>query len=300
MSNVSAAPAVSVVIPLYNAQDVIRETLKTVLNQTWKDYEIVVVDDGSNDGSGHIVQEFGDKVRYVRQENGGVAKARNRGIAESRGRYIALLDHDDLWEPTKLEKQIAVLESRAEVGLVITQVKHLDRDGQQIGQIARAYNSADRFYQLFVKGYVPTPSSAMIRKAVLDVAGGFDEAFRSAGLDDHELWPRIAAITEIASVDEPLTFHRNRWVKPTEIALEHRAILIERLRALCRQDGRKKRYLALEEARYCADLGRHLVEERRYREGRSLLVRGLRLSLTDARSFHVAWRCMQRIVRSYL
>ena len=69
MSAVSAHPTVSVVIPLYNAQDVIRETIHTVLNQTWKDYEIVVVDDGSHDGSGHIIKDFGERVRYVRQEN---------------------------------------------------------------------------------------------------------------------------------------------------------------------------------------------------------------------------------------
>lgn len=101
---------VSVVIPLYNARDVIRETIGTVLAQTWKDYEIIVVDDGSTDGSGEVVRSFGDNVRYGRQENAGVAMARNHGMAESKGAYIALLDHDDLWDPTKLEKQVWLLE----------------------------------------------------------------------------------------------------------------------------------------------------------------------------------------------
>lgn len=103
---------VSVVIPVYNARDVIRETIESMLAQTWTDYDIVIVDDGSTDGSEAIVRKFRDRIRYMRQENSGVACARNRGIAESTGEYVALLDHDDLWHLRKLERQVAVLESR--------------------------------------------------------------------------------------------------------------------------------------------------------------------------------------------
>lgn len=290
---------VTVVIPLYNGRDVIRETIGTVLAQTWKDYEIIVVDDGSSDGSGDIIRQIEGPIRYVRQENRGVAAARNRGIAEARGGYVALLDHDDLWHPTKLEKQVALFESRSDVGLVITKVGHLNREGQPTGEIAGTYNPSDRFYRLFVQGYVPTPSSAMFRRSVLDAAGGFDEAFRSAGLDDHEMWARVAAITRIAGLDEVLTFHRHRWAKPAEIALEHQAILIERLRGLCGDDVERSRYLAYEEARHLADLGKHLVIEGRHAEGRAHLVRGLCVSLSRARSPKMAWRCLARFVRSY-
>ncbi|MBI4402274.1 MAG: glycosyltransferase family 2 protein, partial [Nitrospirae bacterium] len=131
---------VSVVIPLYNARDVIRHTIASVLAQTWKDYEIIVVDDGSTDGSGAVVRGIGDHIRYVRQENAGVARARNRGIAESTGAAIALLDHDDLWHPTKLEKQVQVLERQPEVGMVITDVAHIDREGRPMGIIGPGYN----------------------------------------------------------------------------------------------------------------------------------------------------------------
>lgn len=126
-------PSVSVVIPLYNARDVIKATLETVLAQTWKDYEIVVVDDGSTDGSAAIVRTYTPGVRYIRQENAGVAAARNRGIAASSGRYIALLDHDDLWHPTKLQQQVRLLEQRGDVGMVITDVAHVDRFGAPMG-----------------------------------------------------------------------------------------------------------------------------------------------------------------------
>lgn len=291
---------VSVVIPLYNAREVIRETIETVLAQSWKDYEIVVIDDGSTDGSGAIVQEFGDRIRYVRQENGGVARARNRGIAESTGHYIALLDHDDLWHPMKLEKQVALLDRRPEVGMVITDVAHLDRNGKPMGVVGAGYNPSETFARLFVRGYVPTPSAAMIRRSVLQTVGGFDERFHSAGLDDHELWTRIAARYEIANIAEPLTYHRNREIKPADVALAHRPLLIETLLARFGEDRAKRRYLLREQASYLADRGKRLVNVGERTQGRSCLIQGLAISVKDAQSWKAAWRCLARLVRSYL
>jgi glycosyltransferase involved in cell wall biosynthesis len=290
---------VSVVIPLYNARDVIRATIHTVLDQTWKDYEIVVVDDGSTDGSEAVVREFGDHVRYIRQENCGVARARNRGVAESRGAYIALLDHDDLWHPTKLEKQVAVLERCPEVGMVITDVAHLDREGRPIGVVGAGFNPSDPFARLFVRGYVPTPSAAMIRRSVLEVVGGFDERFHSAGLDDHELWTRIAAHYKIANLPEPLTYHRNRECKPPEIALAHRPLLLATLLERFGHDPIRRRYLLREQVRWLSDRGKHLVANGQRREGRACLWQALVLSLHEAPSLSTAWRALSRLVRSY-
>ncbi len=291
---------VSVIIPLYNARDVIRQTTESVLAQTWTDYEIVVIDDGSTDGSGEIVQGTGHNIRYFRQANAGVAGARNRGIVESRGTYIALLDHDDLWHPTKLEKQVKVLDERSEVGMVVTDVAHIDREGRSMGMIGRGYNPSDTFARLFVRGYVPTPSAAMIRKSILESVGGFDEAFKSAGLDDHELWARIGAHCEIANIAEPLTYHRNREVKSSQIELGHRSILVNRLLERFGQDPERRRYLLQQRALYFADLGKHLVKDGRYLEGRSNLIQGLTLSLGEARNLKTAWRCLSRIARSYV
>lgn len=294
-----ASSRVSVVIPVFNAQDVIRETIESVLAQTWTDREIVVVDDGSRDGSGDIVRSFGERVRYIRQENGGVARARNRGIAESAGRYIALLDHDDLWHPQKLEKQVAVLDRRPEVGMVITDVAHIARDGKPMGIVGAGYNPAEPFARLFVRGYVPTPSAALIRRSVFETAGGFDERFHSAGMDDHELWTRIAARYEIANIPEPLTYHRNRDIKPATIALAHRPLLLSTLLERFGYDPVRRRYLLREQARYLADQGKQLVREGRRPEGRSMLWRGFLLSLAEGRSLSTAWRCLSRLARSY-
>lgn len=293
-------PTVSVVIPLYNARDVIRETVQSVLAQTWKDYEIVVIDDGSTDGSGDVVRSLGPALRYIRQENGGVARARNRGIATSTGVYIALLDHDDLWHPTKLEKQMAMLTQRPEVGMVITDVAHIDREGRPMGIIGKGYNPSETFARLFVRGYVPTPSAALIRRSVLTAVGGLDESFLSAGMDDHELWTRIAVYCEIANVPEPLTFHRNREIRPARIGLSHRAILIGKLLERFGDDRGKRRYLMMEQASYFADLGKHLIEQGRRREGRVHLHQGLAIGLRQAQSFKTIWRCLSRLVRSYV
>lgn len=290
---------VSVVIPLYNARDVILQTVRSVLDQTWRDFELVVVDDGSTDGAGALLKGVDPRLRYLRQENAGVAAARNRGIADAQGDAIALLDHDDLWHPAKLERQVAVLEARPEVGMVITDVAHIDRDGKPMGIVGAGYNPREDFARLFVQGYVPTPSAAMIRKKVLNAVGGFDEAFGSAGMDDHELWPRIAAVCAIANIAEPLTYHRNREIKPAQIALEHRALLIERLMKRFGDLQERRQYLLREQAFYYCDFGKHLIASGQVSQGRAVLVKGLALSLGRAHSVKTGWRCLSRLVRSY-
>jgi len=292
------SPIVSVIIPIYNARDVIRETLASVAAQTMTDLEVIVVDDGSTDGSADLVCAHSQVTRCIRQDNRGVAAARNRGIQASSGRYLALLDHDDLWASDKLEKQAAVLDARSAVGMVITNVVHIDRDGRPTGEVGEGYNPNAPFYRLFTKGYVPTPSSAMIRRTTLQQAGGFDEAFESAGMDDHELWPRIAAISEIANVAEPLTFHRQSYSKPNSVELEHRWLLIETMRRTFTLTPEQERFLLSQEAAYWGDLGKWLVEEGRCREGRARLMQGVRMALKQDGSCSIALRCLARWVRS--
>lgn len=292
-------PAVSIITPVYNAADVIAQTIESALVQTWTDREMIIIDDGSTDGSGEIVKGFGGMVRYHRIENSGVASARNRGIALAAGRYIALLDHDDLWAPTKLEQQVAVMERRPEVGLVITDVAHLDHAGNPMGIIGAGYNPTETFARLFVRGYVPTPSAALIRRSVLDAVGGFDERFHSAGLDDQELWTRIAAHCDIANVPEPLTYHRNRELKPAEIAVRHRSLLIELLLRRFGDDPERHRFLLREQAAYLADLGKLQVRDGDLAKGRASFMQALSLSL-GARSWKTAWRCLHRMARSFL
>ncbi|HEV8539692.1 MAG TPA: glycosyltransferase family A protein [Nitrospiraceae bacterium] len=290
--------SVSVVIPLYNAVEVIAETIRSVLAQTWLDREILVIDDGSTDGSTDVVATFGDRVRYYRFDNAGVAKSRNRGIALSQGQYVALMDHDDLWDPTKLEKQVQVLQSRPEVGLVYTGIVHLERNGRPRKKFSTGPSS--RFYQLFVKGFGPTPSAAMLRRSVIDQAGGFDERFASAGLDDHEFWPRVAQHCEIALIDEPLTYHRHRELKPPQVELSHRLLLNGLLMERFGHDQAKRRYLLEERAASLADLGKWRLSQADVTGGRACLKEALALSVGEIWNVKMTWRSLSRLLRSYL
>ena len=111
-------PTVSVVIPAYNAEAFVGDAIDSVLAQTFHDFEIIVVDDGSADGTRRVVTAYGDRVRFYQQEQAGASRARNRGIEEAHGEFIAFLDADDLWLPTKLEKQVQAFRNDPSLGLV--------------------------------------------------------------------------------------------------------------------------------------------------------------------------------------
>ena len=290
------SPTVSVIMPLYNAVDLVRATIGTVMAQTWKDWELVVIDDGSTDGSGEVARSCDGRIRYYRFQNGGVAKARNRGMALARGQYLALLDHDDLWAPTKLERQVDVLQRRPEVGLVTTGIAHLERDGTP--KVNAPTGPSSRFYQLFVKGFGPTPSTVMIRRSVIEQAGGFDERFSSAGMDDHELWPRLADVCEFALIDEPLTFHRAKIREEHEVGLWHRELLNQLLFDRYRHIPERRRFLLEERAAYLSDMGKWYATHGERGKGRTLLRQSLRLTVREAWSLKMALRTLQRLARA--
>jgi Glycosyl transferase family 2 len=123
-------PTVSVVIPVYNGENYLRLALESVLDQTFQDFEIIIVDDGSKDSSRDIAQSFADRVRYIRQENAGVAAAVNHGISVARGRYFAWLSHDDLWAPEKLCEQLRALQSIDGPAVCYTDLKLIDGEGK--------------------------------------------------------------------------------------------------------------------------------------------------------------------------
>ncbi len=126
-------PAVSVIIPTYNSAHFVVEAVESVLAQTWQDLEIVVIDDGSTDETAAVMTRFGPPVRYIQQRNGGVAVARNKGIRESSGKYIAFLDADDTWLPEKLEKQIELLEKDQDARACYSAYSSVSSDLQPLG-----------------------------------------------------------------------------------------------------------------------------------------------------------------------
>jgi glycosyltransferase involved in cell wall biosynthesis len=205
---------VSIIIPTYNSEEFISEALDSVKNQTFQDFEIIVVDDGSSDSTREIVKGHPTNPKLLEQKNSGPASARNRGIGLAHGKYVAFLDADDLWCSTKLEKQIARFESDNTLGMVFTENYLFDSRGTFLDSLDKAH--------LLMKGVVAqnilhhsgvsTPT-VMVRKSVLDEVGGFEESLRHA--EDDNLWIRITAQYPVALIDEPLVGVRDHSKRTT-------------------------------------------------------------------------------------
>jgi len=185
-------PLVSVIIPAYNASRWIRESINSVLYQTYQDFELIVVDDGSTDSTGKIVHQFHDeRIRYIYQENKGLAGARNTGIQASKGEYIGFLDADDLWHPEMLEACISYLEFNPQIDVVRTGFHYIDPDGKRM-EVEPEWGPwcGDVLDRLIVNN-VFIALAAIIRRRCFEGAGLFDESLRAN--EDWDLWLRITA-----------------------------------------------------------------------------------------------------------
>ncbi len=203
-------PKVSVVIPAYNAMAYLPETLESVLRQTVTDFEVLIINDGSSD---HIVQWVAQitdpRVKLISQQNQGVSVARNTGLAHAQGEYMAFLDADDLWEPTKLEKQVQYLEDKPEVGLVYSWTALIDERGNPTGRVYAFDAEGNVWEQLLVGDPISNGSSCMVRRSCFETVGVFDRSLTSA--EDYDMWLRIAARYPFAVVREPLTLYRQHF-----------------------------------------------------------------------------------------
>jgi len=199
-------PLVSVIIPTYNRSRFLGEALDSALNQTYKGMEILVVDDGSTDGTSQLVRKYGPRIRYIYQERSERSSARNRGVRESCGDYIAFLDSDDIWLPEKLERQVKVLNDNEEIGVVYTGVQFIDEDGRAYeGKIcwAALQRKRQRLYEdLMTRNVISgSASSVLLRRECMETAGPFDEAMNAC--EDLDLWRRLAANFRFHKIEQP-------------------------------------------------------------------------------------------------
>ncbi len=201
-------PLVSAVIPTFNRARDVRIAVGTAVAQTYPEHglEIIVVDDGGSDDTEAVLRrEFGSRVRYLEQANGGVSSARNTGMEAARGEYIALLDDDDEWTPTKIARQVELLEGRPDIGMVITDVERMDehRQGFEIFR-RREFIPEDGWVLPHVlRNPALAPASAMFRREVFERVGGFDGTLRTA--EDLDFHLRVALRYQEAVIAEPLT-----------------------------------------------------------------------------------------------
>jgi len=196
-------PEISVIIPAYNSADYIGEAIRSALAQTYTNFEIIVVDDGSTDATPEIVREFGHEVTYIRQENGGAASARNHGIRVAKGEFIAFLDADDTWLPDKLEKQITLFKNDPELGMVFTENYLFDEEGIYCDSLDKKERlmSGDLAQSIFMNSGVATPT-VMVRSEVFRKLGTFEESLTQS--EDDNMWIRITSNYKGTLIDEPL------------------------------------------------------------------------------------------------
>lgn len=202
---------VSVVLPIYNGERFVAEAIESVLAQTYLRYEIVAVNDGSQDGSKEIVRRYlnSGPIKYLEQANKGVANARNTGILHSSGEFIALLDQDDVWLPEKIEKQVAFMDTHPEVALLHARVRCIDGQGSPIscdgwiyvGEEAHGYCA-----EQLLCGNRIAPLTVLIRRTCLDAVGLFNQMLAPA--DDWDLWLRIAVRFPLGFLDSVVGNYR--------------------------------------------------------------------------------------------
>ncbi|MFP6899961.1 MAG: glycosyltransferase family A protein [Opitutales bacterium] len=197
----TTSPKVSVVIPTFDRREVLPRAVDSVLTQTFSDWELIVVDDGSSDGTAEMVERDYHDARLLLQDNRGVGAARNAGIAEARGEWVALLDSDDAWLPEKLERQMQALEAESGYRLCHTDEIWI-RDGQRVNPMDKYAKAGGRIYQMCLPLCCISPSSVVIHRDLLSEMGGFDETFEVC--EDYDLWLRVTAREPVLFVGEKL------------------------------------------------------------------------------------------------
>ena len=193
---------VSIIIPVYNGEKYVSEAIDSVLNQTYKDFEIIVIDDGSKDNTLNILRMYGDKIKWKSQENRGQASAINEGINVAKGKYIAYLDSDDVCVPERFDTQVKYLDEHPNVSLVYSDRYNINENGENQG----IFNSQphDNFI-LLQQNYI-SRSVVMHKKECLYKVGLFDESI--TGSDDWDMWIRISEKFEMSYIDKPLIKYR--------------------------------------------------------------------------------------------
>lgn len=224
---------VSVVIPVYNSEGFIIEAIDSMREQSFKDHEIIVIDDGSTDGTANIVKRYYKKVKYIYQQNRGIASARNRGIKEAKGKYIAFLDADDVSERNRLEIQVNALKRNKDAGLVYSSLSFINEKGDEISDIHRSeqYDSETFLGKMFARNITVSASAVMAKKSLIDKLEGFDENIPLS--EDYDLWLRMAKISSVVYIDVPLVRYRRH---PNNMSMNRDGNKLNEARAILKHD----------------------------------------------------------------
>ncbi|MCK9985524.1 MAG: hypothetical protein AzoDbin1_01996 [Azoarcus sp.] len=204
MTRTTETPTVSVIIPAWNAAWCVGRAIDSVFAQEYRDFELIVVDDGSTDDTAAVLATYADRLQVVTKPNGGMSSARNAGIRAARGLYLAFLDADDRWLPYKLARQVAMLGSHPELAFCAAVATIEDLQGRTLGEWRGAQGRTADVAEVFENhtAVAGGASAVLARRDLVTRLGGFDETL--AGAEDTDLWIRLAAHGGFACIDEPM------------------------------------------------------------------------------------------------
>ncbi len=204
------SPLVSVIIPVFNGEETICRAVDSVLAQSYRELEVIVVDDGSTDSTNKLLRQYGSKIRLAEREKSSLASARNHGIRLARGEYLAFLDADDSWVQEKLAIQVAILRKHPSVGLTFGNLEVVNKQGEKLGftTVPSYMRYAPSWEDILLKGTIVPPSTVLARKDMILKIGGFDaELFTSHGYEDRDFSLRLREITDFHYLDLCLAYY---------------------------------------------------------------------------------------------
>jgi glycosyltransferase involved in cell wall biosynthesis len=283
-------PQVSIIIPVYNGARFLGEALESVFMQTFEDYEIICVDDGSTDTSIDILKRFEPRLSVIQQRNTGQGGARNRGVRQSSAPYVAFLDQDDRWYPHKLADQVAAFERARDAVVVYSNSDRMDTNGRlvQTGatEAERSSALASPLGRLIGEGLV-LPSSMLVRKDAFERAGGFDPQLR--GFEDFDLCARLKPLGRFIFLKESGLCYRVHEKGFSHSGgrdvIRSRERFLVRMRDLYVGHRGKQRIIRSMLADCYSDWGKEEMNRRNLRASRSLLIRSLRYNPFQARTY---------------
>jgi glycosyltransferase involved in cell wall biosynthesis len=204
------SPLVSVIIPVFNGEETICRAIDSVFAQSYQEWEVIVVDDGSTDSTKELLRKYGSKIRLVEQANGGVASARNHGVGLARGEYIAFLDHDDFWISEKLAIQIEILNSHPSIGLTFGNLEVVNKRGEKLGftMLPSYMRYAPSWEDILLTGSIVQVSTVLARRGLILKIGGFDaDLFTSHGYEDRDFSLRLRELADFNYLDLCLAYY---------------------------------------------------------------------------------------------
>ncbi len=264
---------ISVVIPTYNRASFFKEAIDSVLSQTFRDFELIVVDDGSTDETPELLLSYGNKIKVIKKANKGPSAARNRGIKTAKGEWIAFLDSDDVWKPDKLEKQVQFIKDNPDIKICQTEEIWI-RNGKRVNPRKKHEMHSGWIYEQCLPLCIVSPSSVMIHRDVFEKVGFFDETMPAC--EDYDLWLRIAPYYPICLVREKLIVKQGGHVDQQSrvVASLDRLRIKAIVKSLESGDLNESQYAAalLELNRKCMVYGNGCIKRGKNEEGEMYLV----------------------------